>query len=53
MLMWAIIFLVIAILAGLFGFTRLAGGAWLIAKILFFIFIVLFIITLIMGLVHY
>lgn len=51
MLMWAIIFLVIALVAGLFGFTKLAGGAWLIARILFFIFIVIFLIMLVVALV--
>jgi uncharacterized membrane protein YtjA (UPF0391 family) len=51
MLMWAIIFLIIALVAGLFGFTKIAGGAWLIARILFFIAIVLFLIMLIMVLI--
>lgn len=49
MLTWAVIFLAIAIVAGLFGFRGAAGLAIQIAKILFFIFIVLFLISLISG----
>jgi uncharacterized membrane protein YtjA (UPF0391 family) len=49
MLRWSIIFLVIALIAGLFGFTDVAGTSWLIAKILFFVFLVLFVVSLIMG----
>jgi uncharacterized membrane protein YtjA (UPF0391 family) len=50
MLRWAVIFLVIALVAGLFGFTGIAGGALTIAKVLFFIFIAIFVILLVMGL---
>jgi uncharacterized membrane protein YtjA (UPF0391 family) len=49
MLRWSIIFLVIALAAGLFGFTDVAGTSWLIAKILFFVFLVLFVVSLILG----
>jgi len=49
MLAWAIIFLVIAIIAALFGFTNVAGTSIEIARILFFVFIVLFVISLIFG----
>lgn len=49
MLRYAIIFLIIAILAGYFGFASLEGPAALIAKILFVIFIILFIVGLIRG----
>ena len=48
MLTWAIIFLVIAILAGIFGFREVSSVATQIAKILFFIFLVLFVVSLIM-----
>jgi uncharacterized membrane protein YtjA (UPF0391 family) len=44
-----VIFLVIAILAAIFGFTGIAVGAAAIAKILFYIFIVLFLLSLIAG----
>ncbi len=46
MLSWALVFLVVAIIAGIFGFTTIAGAAVGIAKILFFIFLAMFIIFL-------
>lgn len=49
MLGWAITFLVIAIIAGLLGFTTIAGAASSIAQILFFIFLVLFVVALLFG----
>ncbi|MGI9013612.1 MAG: DUF1328 domain-containing protein [Phycisphaerales bacterium] len=49
MLYWSIVFLVIAIIAGLLGFTSIMGTSMGIAKILFFVFLVVFIITLIMN----
>jgi uncharacterized membrane protein YtjA (UPF0391 family) len=49
MLTWAVIFLIVAAVAALFGFTTIAGAAVSFAKILFFIFLVLFIIFLILG----
>lgn len=39
MLKWALIFLVISLIAGAFGFTGIASGARTIAKWLFFIFL--------------
>jgi len=50
MLAWALIFLLVALIAGFFGFRGVEGIAMGIAKILFFIFIVLFIVSLIFGL---
>ena len=47
MLSWAITFLIIALIAAVFGFGGIAGTAVGIAKILFFVFIVLFVISLI------
>ena len=41
MLHYAAVFFVIALVAGLLGFTGIAAGAVGIAKILFFVFIVL------------
>ena len=38
MLRWTVIFLVIAIIAAIFGFGGIAAGAAGIAKVLFFIF---------------
>lgn len=45
MLHWAIGFLIIALIAAILGFGGLAGTAVGIAKILFFVFIVLFLIS--------
>jgi len=49
MLGWALTFLVIALIAGVLGFGVIAGTAASIAKVLFFVFLVLFIIGLVMG----
>jgi uncharacterized membrane protein YtjA (UPF0391 family) len=49
MLRWSIIFLVVALVAAVFGFGNIASGAASIAKILFYIFVVLFALTLIFG----
>ena len=49
MLWYAWVFLVIAILAAVFGFGGIAPGAASIAKIFFFVFVVLFVISLIAG----
>jgi uncharacterized membrane protein YtjA (UPF0391 family) len=46
MLYWALMFLLVAIIAAVFGFTGIAIAAAGIAKLLFFIFLVLFVITL-------
>ena len=50
MLRYALIFLVVAIVAGLLGFTGISLAAADIARVLFFIFIVLFAVSLIFGL---
>jgi len=52
MLYWAAVFFVIAIVAALLGFTTIAGVAIEFAKILFLVFIVLFVIALIAGLIR-
>lgn len=49
MLQLAVLFLVIALVAALLGFTSVAGTAWAGAKILFFVFLVLFIVSAILG----
>ena len=49
MLRYSILFLLIALLAGIFGFTTVAGTAYLAAKILFFVFLVLFVLALLVG----
>lgn len=50
MLYYAALFFVIALVAALFGFGGIAAGAVEIAKILFFIFLVLFVASLVFGL---
>ena len=49
MLRWAIVFAVLALVAGLLGFIGLQGDFAYIAKILLFVFLVLFVISLIFG----
>jgi uncharacterized membrane protein YtjA (UPF0391 family) len=49
MLRWTVVFLVVAIIAGLFGFTEVYAPAVLIAKVLFFVFLVLFVVSLLFG----
>lgn len=49
MLHWALVFLVIALIAGVFGFTGVYIAAAGIAKILFFVFLVLFVVSLLTG----
>jgi uncharacterized membrane protein YtjA (UPF0391 family) len=50
MLKWALVFLVIGLIAGLLGFTGIAGASIAIAKTLFYIFLVIFLVLLIAGL---
>ncbi len=47
MLSYALVFLVIALIAALFGFGGIASASAGIAQILFFVFAALFVITLI------
>ncbi len=49
MLSWSLTFLIIALIAAALGFGGIAGTAVGIAKILFFVFIVLFLLSLIFG----
>jgi uncharacterized membrane protein YtjA (UPF0391 family) len=49
MLGWALTFLVIALIAALLGFGGIAGTAVGIAKIIFFVAIVLFLISAVAG----
>ena len=50
MLYYAIVFFVIALVAALFGFGGIAAGAAGIAKILFFAFLIIAIVTFVMSL---
>lgn len=49
MLRWAVIFLIIALVAAVLGFGVLAETAGTIAQILFVIFLILFLVSLVMG----
>ncbi len=49
MLRWAIVFAVLALIAGVLGFGGLSGDFSYIAKILLFVFLVLFVVSLIFG----
>jgi uncharacterized membrane protein YtjA (UPF0391 family) len=49
MLKWAVIFLIIALVAAIFGFTDIAAASAGIAKILFGIFLVLFLAAVVIG----
>ena len=50
MLRWALIFLVIGLIAGVLGFTGVAGTSIAIAKIRFFIFLAIFLVLMVAGL---
>lgn len=50
MLTWAIIFLIVAIIAGAFGFSGIAGAATVIAQILFGLFLAICIILFLFAL---
>jgi uncharacterized membrane protein YtjA (UPF0391 family) len=52
MLWWAVVFFLIAIVAGVFGFGGVAEASADIAQILFFVFLVIFILSLIFGLMR-
>jgi uncharacterized membrane protein YtjA (UPF0391 family) len=50
MLSWVVTFLVIALIAGILGFGGIAGASIEIAKIVFFIAVVLFLVSAVVGL---
>lgn len=49
MLSWSVFFLIIALAAALLGFSTIAGTAAGIAKMLFGVFLVLFLVSLLFG----
>ncbi len=49
MLYWAVVFLIVGIIAAALGFTTIAGATFAIAKLLAGLFLVLFLIFLIVG----
>lgn len=52
MIGWALTFLLVAIVAAVFGFGGLAGTAIEVAKLVFFVAIVLFAISAVLGLLR-
>ena len=52
MLGWTFLFLIVALLAGALGFTGIAGASMGIAKVLFFVFLILMIISAILHVVR-
>jgi uncharacterized membrane protein YtjA (UPF0391 family) len=50
MLSWVVTFLIVALIAGILGFGGIAGASVEIAKIIFFIAVVLFLISAVVGL---
>ena len=49
MIKWAIIFFLVSVVAGVLGFTNVASGARTIAKVLFFIALMIFLIVVVFG----
>ena len=49
MLYWALVFLVISLIAGALGFRGVANATASIAKVLFFVFIAVFLVLLVLG----
>jgi uncharacterized membrane protein YtjA (UPF0391 family) len=52
MLSWVVTFLVVALIAGILGFGGIAGASVEIAKAIFFIAVILFLISAVVGLVR-
>jgi uncharacterized membrane protein YtjA (UPF0391 family) len=49
LLKWALIMLVVSLVAALFGFTDLAAASADVARVLFYIFLVIFLVLLVLG----
>jgi uncharacterized membrane protein YtjA (UPF0391 family) len=52
MLSWVVTFLVVALIAGILGFGGIAGASVEIAKAIFFIAVILFLVSAVVGLVR-
>jgi len=52
MLSWVVTFLIVALIAGILGFGGIAGASVEIAKAIFFIAVILFLISAVVGLVR-
>jgi uncharacterized membrane protein YtjA (UPF0391 family) len=53
LLRWALLFLIVALIAAVFGFGGVAEGAADIARVLFFVFVVICVVLLIAGAATY
>jgi uncharacterized membrane protein YtjA (UPF0391 family) len=49
-LKWALIFFLVSVVAGLFGFTDISAASAEVARFLFYVFVVIFLVLLILGL---
>ncbi|ETR78873.1 membrane protein [Afipia sp. P52-10] len=49
MLGWVLTFLIVALIAGVLGFTGIAGASIEIAKVIFFIAVILFLVSVVFG----
>jgi uncharacterized membrane protein YtjA (UPF0391 family) len=52
MLSWVVTFLIVALIAGILGFGGIAGASVEIAKMIFFIAVILFLVSAVVGLVR-
>jgi uncharacterized membrane protein YtjA (UPF0391 family) len=49
MLSWVVTFLIVALIAGILGFGGIAGASVEIAKIIFFVAVILFLVSAVVG----
>jgi len=49
-LKWALLFFIVSLVAALFGFTDISAASADIARVLFYIFLVIFVVLLVLGL---
>ncbi len=47
MLYWAVVFFIVSLIAAVFGFTGIAVGAASVAKLLFYLFLILFLVSIV------
>lgn len=51
MLYWSAVFFVVALVAAVFGFSGSEPGVMTVGKVLFFVFLIVFAVTFVVGLV--
>jgi uncharacterized membrane protein YtjA (UPF0391 family) len=49
MIKWALVFFAVGLIAGLLGFTGIAGASFAVAKLLFFVALAIFVVLLLLG----